>query len=298
MNLDRMFQAGLTLAVAGCIWALWPVPGAAAYSSINRRHRSAFRRGPYVLIDRGHWNGSSADPRFDGLYDVLASDGYQVSRNRQDFVPELLRGTRVLLVADAMGWKGALQNGFSKVGVDVRLHPRAFAPEEIAAVRDWVVRGGSLLLMADHAPSGEASQALAAAFGARLADCPASDGRTVIWFDREGGLVDDAISAGRAEENEQVTFAMSFGGGDVDGPPGSLAFLKVTPKSVMPAADAACVPSGAQGIAMEAGRGRVVVLTAQLARTEGLAKRAGINDRLTDNRQLVLNIMHWLSRTE
>jgi hypothetical protein len=298
MNLDRMFQAGLAIAVMGLVWAVWPQPGQAAYSSVHRHYRSAYRHGPAVLIDRGHWNRSSADPRFEGLYQLLAWDGYQVSRSRQEFIPELLRGTRVLLVADAMGWKGAVQNAAGSLGVDMRLRSRAFEPAEVAAVRDWVSRGGSLLLIADHAPSGEASQALAAAFGARLADCPASSGRTVIWFDREGGLGVDAISDGRAEEGEQVSFAMSFGGGDVSGPAGSTTFLTVTPKSVLPAAgETSCVP-GAQGVAFEAGRGRVVILTGQLARTEGLAQKAGINDRITDNRQLVLNIMHWLSRAQ
>ena len=42
----------------------------------------------------------------------------------------------------------------------------------------------------------------------------------------------------------------------------------------------------------------MAILTAQLARTEGLARMAGIDDRLADNRQLALNIMHWLSRAE
>ena len=103
MNLDRMFQAGLALAIVGVVWAAWPQPGEAAYSSVTRRGRSAYRRGPAVTIDRGHWNRSSADPRFDGLSQLLAWDGYQVSRKRQEIVPELLKGTRVLVVADALG---------------------------------------------------------------------------------------------------------------------------------------------------------------------------------------------------
>ena len=221
-----MFQAGVTLAAIGVIWSFWPQPGEAAYKSLNGRRRAAYRRGPAVLIDRGHWNRSTADPWFEGLYRVLARDGYRVSRNRQKIVVEALDATRILLIADAMGWKGALQSAAHSIGIDMRLHPQAFAPEEITAVRDWVDCGGSLLLIADRAPSGEASQALASAFGAHLADCPASDGRTVIRFDR------DRRSRPRRDFRrppgvaEQVGFAISFGGGHLTGPEGSITFLR------------------------------------------------------------------------
>jgi hypothetical protein len=296
MNLDRMFQVGVTLAVIGVTWSVWPQPGEAAYNSVKGWRRPAYHHGPAVLLDRGHWNRSTADPGFEGLRQLLARDGYRVSRNHQELVVELLRTTRVLVIADAMGWKGALQSAAHSVGIDMCLRPQAFAPQEVTAVRDWVNGGGSLLLIADRAPSGEASQALASAFGAHLADCPSSDGRTVIRFDRDGGLGGDVISAGRAEAGEQVTFAVSFGGGNLTGPAGSTTFLAIAPKSVFPAErDSRCVPENSQGVAFEAGRGRVVLLTAQLARTEGLAQKVGIDDRLADNRQLVLNIMHWLS---
>ena len=63
-----------------------------------------------------------------------------------------------------------------------------------------------------------------------------------------------------------------------------------------------CRPSAAgraQGIAFKFGKGRVVVLgeaammSAQLAGPE--KRRMGMNMPGSDNRQLALNIMHWLS---
>ncbi len=248
MNLDRLFQAGVAVAIVGVVWAVWPESGA-VYSSPRRIHHATYRHGPAVLVDRGHWNRSSADPRLDGLVQLLAWDGYQVSRNRQEFVPELFRGIWVLVVADAMGWKGALRP------LGLRLHPDALTPAEVAAVSDWVNRGGALLLIADRTPAGEASQRLASVFGARLMDTTAGAAR----FDVAGPMGDD------------VSFAVSFGGGAVTGPPGSVAFLQ------------------SQGVALAFGRGRVVMLTAQLAGTGG---------RGADNRQLMLNIMHWLTRTD
>jgi hypothetical protein len=248
MNLDRLFQAGVMVAIVGVVWAMWPESNA-VYSSPNRIHHSTYRRGPAVLVDRGHWNRSGSDPRLDGLVQLLEWDGYQVSRNRQEFVPELFRGTWVLVVADAMGWKGAL------LPLGLHAHPEAFSPEEVAAVSDWVNRGGALLLIADRPPAGEASQRLASAFGVRLMDTRAAAAR----FDVPGPM------------GEDVNYAMSFGGGAVAGPPGSVAFLQ------------------SQGVALECGRGRVVALTAQLA---------GAGGRRSDNRQLMLNIMHWLTRTD
>lgn len=243
-----MFQAGVAVAIVGVVWAVWPQSNA-VYSSASRIHHSTYRHGPAVLVDRGHWNRPGADPRLDGLMQLLAFDGYQVSRNRQEFVPELFRGTWVLVVADAMGWKGAL------LPQGLHAHPEAFSPEEVAAVSDWVNRGGALLLIADRPPAGEASQRMASAFGTRLMDTPAGPER----FDVAGPM------------GEDVTYAMSFGGSKVTGPPGSVAFLQ------------------SQGVAFEFGRGRVVVLTAQLA---------GAGGRRPDNRQLMLNIMHWLTRTD
>lgn len=247
MNLDRMFQAGVVVALLGVVWTVWPQGGGPVYTEPYRIHHATYRHGPTILIDRGHWNRSNADPRFDGLAQVLTSDGYRVSRNRQEFVPELLRGTWVLVAADALGWKGAADlAGFG-------LHPRAFEPEEVACVRDWVYRGGALLLVADRKPAGQASQEMASAFGVQLADTALAPAQ----FNPAGQMGDD------------VKYALSFGGDKLTGPAGSFEFVQE------------------QGVALQFGRGRVVVLTAQLA-----------GPRRSYNRQLVLNIMHWLCRTD
>ncbi len=57
----------------------------------------------------------------------------------------------------------------------------------------------------------------------------------------------------------------------------------------------------AQGLALSYGQGRVVclgeaaMLTAQVGGIEGNVVRTGMGVPGTDNRQLVLNILHWLS---
>ena len=54
----------------------------------------------------------------------------------------------------------------------------------------------------------------------------------------------------------------------------------------------------AQGVALEYGKGRAVVMADAASLTARVAGRSriGINSSDMDNQQLALNIMHWLSR--
>ena len=163
MNLDRLFQAGAGIAIAGVIWCLWPQT-AGGYYSPYRWAAPAYRHGPVVLIDRGHWNESAADPHFDALTRVLTGDGYRVSTSRQEFVPELLQTASVLVVSDPLGFTGWLD----RFGLHVR--GNAFQHDEIESVREWVRAGGSLLLVADRPPAVQAAGPLASALGVPIAD--------------------------------------------------------------------------------------------------------------------------------
>ena len=163
MNLDRLFQAGVGIALIGVVWCAWPQP-AGAYYSPHRWGSPAYRHGPIVLIDRGHWNESSADPGFDALTRVLTGDGYRVSTSRQKFVPELLQTAKVVVISDALGFTGWIE----RLGLHMR--PRAFQADEIETVRGWVQAGGSLLLVADRPTAGETERPLASALGVSIAD--------------------------------------------------------------------------------------------------------------------------------
>jgi hypothetical protein len=163
MNLDRLFQTGIGISLIGVVWCLWPQP-AGAYYSPYRWGPATYHHGPVVLIDRGHWNESAADPGFDALARVLAGDGYSISTSRQEFVPELLQTARVLVVSDALGFTGWL----GRFGV--RTRGNAFHADEVDAVRDWVRAGGSVLLVADRPPAVDAVRPLASALGMSIAD--------------------------------------------------------------------------------------------------------------------------------
>ncbi len=163
MILDRLFQAGVGIALIGIVWGAWPQP-AGGYYSPYRWGRSTYHHGPAVLVDRGHWNESAADPGFDALTRLLTWDGYRVSTSRQEFVPELLQTAKVVVVSDAIGFTG----WFGRFG----LHRRgtAFQSDEITAVRAWVLAGGSLLLVADRSEAVEATRTLASALGVPITD--------------------------------------------------------------------------------------------------------------------------------
>ncbi len=102
---------------------------------------------------------------------------------------------------------------------------------------------------------------------------------------------------------------MSFTGQAMLFPESATPFLKLSPEAlVTPCREnqAQVKPSpaagAAQGVALESGRGRVVVLgeatilTSVLVRVNGSTQHFGMGHAESDDRRLALNVMHWLSR--
>jgi len=289
-RLNLIFWTGLGLAGVGLSWSFFPVPDADPnYFPIVRRSVYG-RRGPRVLIDESHWNLHKANGRYRPFAQLVARDGYRVSRNKQKLVPPLLTGTDVLVIAGALGFKGSLQRFANLAGLagKVDFEVNAFESDEIQAVRDWVLGGGSLLLVVDDAPCDEAAREMAAAFEVRMTDWYTEDPNPMIRFEPGAGIEDHPITQGRPDFNEQIGSVLTFAGQSLTGPSGSDAILKLSSKAI--------------AIAFEFGKGRVVAigsaaaLTAHVIRRDGRDFRFGINDRQSGNRQFVLNIMHWLSR--
>ena len=188
----------------------------------------------------------------------------------------------------------------------------AFTEEESDAVRDWVKAGGSLLLIADHAPMGSANQSLGKRFGVDMSkmytvdqqnhDTESGNPGFIVYTRESGRLPDHPITRGR-NASERVNKIITFTGQSLKGPAGSTAFLKLADTAFdrMPGQNTNPVSAAgrAQGVAMKFGKGRVIVmgeagmLSAQLTGPQGVA--FGMNRPGIDNRQLALNIMHWLS---
>lgn len=308
--LDAVMWGGLALAAAGLALHFWPAQDADS-TYFARIHRATYGRpAPRVLVDEGHWNVHTASGRYRPFVHLLDRDGYRVSSNKQRFVAGLFDGFHVLVIANALGFKGSLQHLANLAGLEGRVHfdAEAFEPAEITLVRDWVRSGGSLLLVADHSPCGRAARAMAAAFGVEMTDWYVEDPGPAVRFEPGRGLREHPIARGRPGLNERVDLVETYTGQSLIAP--SAAALLVLsdrareyPRRQSASAEARSAAGKAQGVALEFGHGRVVVmgeaaaLTAQRTRRNGVEVRYGINSGETDNQQLVLNVMHWLTRT-
>jgi hypothetical protein len=258
---------------------------------------------PKVLFDEAHFNFHTIEGTYSPFVKLVSNDGYLIHKNTERFSPDLLEQYDILIISNA---RGSNQSG-------TRDHP-AFTEEECEAVYNWVQNGGSLLLTADHAPYGAAAEILSRRFGVAMSNCDTIDPvnysketefEGYLVFSRENGLLKDhPITHGR-EIGERLNCVHTFNGQSLEGPDGSIPFLTLSDSGLDVCGDGSKISAAdrAQGIAMEVGRGRVVVLgesamlTAQIAKVPFKKKiRAGISQTEIDNRQLVLNIMHWLSR--
>lgn len=259
------------------------------------------RNGPRVMFDEAHHNFHTTDGRYKPFVDLLLNDGYRVIRNRQPFSKTTLSSYKILVISNALG-----AEELDDVGAD---NP-AFTDDEIQAVHAWVKDGGSLLLIADHAPFGGAASALASRFGVEMSkgytfdkENSVAGNPTQLIFSRENKLLGShPITEGR-NEKEKINIVRSFTGQSLKGPDGSAGILNLSPTATdSPSYDSQTSVSAAgrsQAVALKFGKGRVVVqgeaamLSAQIS---GAEKRAmGMNVPGYDNKQYALNLMHWLS---
>jgi hypothetical protein len=264
------------------------------------------RTGPVVFLDEAHTNFHTVEGRYKPFVTLLERDGYVVRPNRSPFTRVVLDSARVLVIANAL----AKENESNW-----RLpNPSAFTDDEIAAVRDWVRDGGSLLLIADHMPMAGAAEKLALEFGAVFGNGFALDSaRTTgaIRFRRaHGSLGSHAVLDGR-NPAERIDSLTSFTGQAFrmigPGTPimtlgrGTTLLLPVVAWQFSDSTPRVRADGLLQGAAIEFGRGRVVLLgeAAMLSAQIGgpQRNRMGMNHPVAvQNAQFALNVLHWLSR--
>lgn len=192
----------------------------------------------------------------------------------------------------------------------------AFADDEIAALSAWVAAGGRALIVTDHAPTANAAQRLAQAFGVEmttwwLEDAAHSDpdgGNTAtLIFSRDNGLLAaHPILDGRGQ-HERVSRVMTFTGQALRPGPHGVALLSTSPTAreypyrASREAQGRSAAGLAQAVAVTFGKGRVVILgeaaalSAQRIDVPGAPPYLmGMNRDGIDNQQFALNIMRWL----
>jgi hypothetical protein len=258
---------------------------------------------PRVLFDEAHNNFHTARGRYKPFVDLIVSDGYNVMSNLKPFNKQTLSTFKVLLIANAMGAEDDEEDGADK---------SAFTVGEIKVVHDWVKGGGALLLIADHAPFGGAAEELAREFGVSMSKGFVFDEQhsvagspSMLIFSRENKLLQDhPITSGR-DQSERINRVQTFTGQalSIADANANAVFLKLGPEAKdtpdREGKTSSSVGGQAQGLALKYGKGRVVVLaeaamlSAQIAGPNKFPM--GMNAPGNDNRQLALNIMHWLT---
>lgn len=269
--------------------------------------------GPVVLFDEGHENTHAAKGGYRPFAELVRNDGYELRIWKGSFAPQSLEGVAVLVVAASRGSNDANDDP-------------AFTSSELDVVDQWVRGGGSLLLISDHWPYGAAAASLAERFGIRMGKGLVEDpqyhdperGESHLVFSADNRLLGDhPIIRGRSS-SERIQRVLTFTGQSLLGPPSAVSFLTLSGSATerpptapqvdksggdvrvtMEYGDPIPVSGSSQGLALEQGQGRIVVLGEAgmlRAQRENNDTLVGMNVPGYDNRQLALNIMHWLSR--
>ena len=254
--------------------------------------------GPVVAVDQAHRNFHTLDDKYAPFGELLTADGYRVRPITERFSAQSLAGVNILVVSNAL----PATPGTS-----------AFAPDEIAAVRQWVRDGGSLLLIADHAPFGTAASDLSLAFGVDMGAgfvVVRQYGKLTANIDyRKAQLGAHPIMQGR-NPSEEVKAVESFTGQSLGIPSGATGLLLLpndavgvaNPQAIDMLRRGESVPGKrvggrAQAEALSFGRGRVVITGEAAMFTEQVfpwGEKAGLT--VEDDEQFALNVLHWLSR--
>jgi len=236
-------------------------------------------QGPAVLVDEAHSNYHAVTGRYAPFAELLRRDGYVVNGSAVRFSPAALAAGDVLVAANAVAVPAA---------------------DEVAAVRDWVAGGGSLLLIADHKPFNTGAKALGAAFGVRFADDAAVDRNDrnfrLVVRRSDRTLKEHAIT--RGIDSVTTFYGCSFQL-DAAGQP----LLEFGPSVYVrqrTGVSSTSLQGHLQGAVLQVGRGRVAafgeaaMFTAQIADLDRHAM--GMNAPIArQNPQFLLNVMHWLT---
>jgi hypothetical protein len=261
--------------------------------------------GPIIAVDSGHYNYHTIGNRYAPFAALLRNDGFRVIDSAAPFNAQTLANIKVLVVSNAL--PQALAENWKLPASS------AFDPAEIAAVKAWVMKGGSLLLIADHLPFAGSARDLALAFGFRFEDGvvepdPLGASRD-IFTKADGTLRDDVITRGR-NSGEAISALRTFTGSAFRAPAAARSIIVLPPGFVIHDCGLPC-PAGVperdaggylQGAILKEGQGRVAVFgeaamfSAQVMPSAMPPFRFGFNaSGAEQNKQFILNLLHWLA---
>lgn len=306
MNKEILFSGLVLLAATGIVVA--QQVSDLEYTPLLPRPAYESGTGPRVVIDEAHHNYHTADGRYQPFAELLRRDGYRVDGLGRLLSSDSLSDVEVLVIANALNERNVRDWSLPT--------PSAFTTDEIAAVRVWVAKGGSLFLIVDHMPFPGAAHDLAHAFGVEFSNGfavakPIERPATFI-FRLGHGLVESTITQGRGEQ-ERVTEVATFVGSAFKPPQDATPvivfntnFMSLKPDTAWQFTAATSkepLEGWCQGAVLKTGNGRVAVFgeaamfSAQLA-GPGQQKMGMNAPEAKQNHQLLLNVMHWLTRAK
>lgn len=278
---------------------------------------------PRVHFDVAHHNAFHRDD-MSAFLDLLDANGFQLSFPDQRWRLGSFDSVDVLIVAGPMALprQALVQKGFEHYWWSDEGRQDAFTSDEVAALVAWVRKGGSLLLILDHAPGASAARRLCEALGVDARNSMTWDGgrrppgyaypetdhrrASFILFSREyRSLGDHPILVG-------VERVATYVGSSLAGPLESTPLLLLSDDAIDYWQDPPERGGGehrisaagrAQAIALELGAGRVVIVAEYTVfqenrgaylDPEGLGK--GMAYAGADDARFALNIVRWLAR--
>lgn len=274
----------------------------------------ALGMGPRVKIDEAHYNFHTLATRYNAFAKILQYDGYIVTGHTEAFSLSNLKNTSVLVIANAIH--------VSDTAAWILPNPSAFTKQEIDELEKWVKAGGALLLIADHMPFPGAASDLASAFGftfyngfatERTSGLLPGNKRELDVFNRtQKTLADHASTKGR-NENEYIDQVATFTGQAFQIPAKATSLLTFENRYEVLLPDTAWKFNAAtkrisangfsQGALLEYGKGRVAVFGEAAmfsSQLKGKNKEPfGLSSPdAKQNQQFLLNIIHWLTKTQ
>ncbi|WP_420934878.1 DUF4350 domain-containing protein [Alteromonas sp. A081] len=272
---------------------------------------------PVVFVDEAHNNFLTASGRYSPFVQVLESDGYTVRPNNSRFSLATLHDADLLVIANALDRNRKDWNP---------PYTEALSNEEVLSIKKWVLEGGALLLIADHAPFPSVIKNLAGEFGFEFSNGHVGN---AMFRAKDKTLGEHPITS-KARQQEQnfylstaapempeitmqpnrIEQVRTFGGSAFKTPPeatsllnlgeGAVSIVPDVPFQVNADTARVLVQGWSQGAVLEVGKGRIAVfaegmmfssqLDTKTGKTFGLASKGA-----EQNEEFLLNVVGWLA---
>ena len=284
---------------------------------------------PRVAIDEAHHNLHKKDGLFKPFAALAQSDGYNVLTNTTPFTADVLKAFDVLVISNALGELTDDNNhsvpAFTSVECDA-VYDWVRHGGALLLAADHAPMGDAAAALAERLG---VTLGRGIVFDTDPGAIDSDEITTMVFTERNHLLGDHPIIRGR-NDSERLHRIVAFTGESMTVPRGAATLLQTSPtagetptrkdlRALYPKnaedtkaarlAEAKKSPAGgrAMAIAYTPGRGRVVVngeagmLSAQVFKqknkdgTERFVDKMGMNVPGNDDRQYVLNVLHWLS---